>query len=304
MNHKQEFMAILLFCLTACQSNRLQQPDPETYANEMKTWDDQRIHELKDRGGWLNLAGLFWLRQGKNTVGSDSTNDVIFPGTQTPPTIGTFIVDSVSVTLEVAEGVDVHCEGQEVNKLDMTPGIKANVAELNNLVWFILRRDERFAVRLRDLNHPNLAKLDHVERYPLSLKWRIKATFVPFGKPRKIMVPTVIGIDQETDCYGTLEFRYKGKKYSLLPTGGTIPYFIVFADATSALETYGGGRFLMTESLPDGSLILDFNKAQNPPCAFTPYATCPLPLKENYLPFPVTAGEKKVTQFEHGPATK
>jgi len=160
--------------------------------------------------------------------------------------------------------------------------------------WFIIQRGNKFGIRLRDLNAHLAKNFPGIETYDIDKSWKVTATFNKFANPEIVKVPSIIGTVEQDTVYGHLSFQRDGKIYTLVPIVEGDSYFIIFADETNGDETYGAGRFLYT-SLPDsaGNVILDFNKAYNPPCAFTKYATCPLPPKENYLHLKITAGEKK-----------
>jgi uncharacterized protein (DUF1684 family) len=268
--------------------------DP-AYSAELTKWHNNRIENLKKENGWLNLAGLFWLKPGENKFGSAQSNDIIFPQ-ESPDNIGTIILKDSNTILKVNNGVEVTVAGNIVNNLildnDMTgnPTIMAN----GSLKWFIIKRGDKYGIRLRNLNADLIKNFPGIETYDIDKSWRIEGSFNKFAHPEIIKVPSIIGTVEQDTVFGYLSFNRNGKNYSLVPVVEDGSYFIIFADETNGEETYGAGRFLYT-SLPDssGKVILDFNKAYNPPCAFTKYATCPLPPKENYLHLKVTAGEKK-----------
>jgi uncharacterized protein (DUF1684 family) len=174
-------------------------------------------------------------------------------------------------------------------------GGNPSLMESGNIAWYIIKREGRYGIRLRDYNHPRIASLDHIPHYDASLEWKITADFIPCDSVRKIETVTVTGRTDISNCPGELVFRKGYKKYRLLPILEGKELFIIFADKTNGIETYGNGRFLYA-NLPDSSdkVILDFNKAYNPPCALTPFATCPMPPKENILDLSVEAGEKEI----------
>jgi len=293
--YKYLFFVVLVILLCSCGKKASKDP---VYDAEITNWHNKRIENLKRENGWLNLAGLYWLKPGENKFGSDTSNDIIFPK-EAPAKIGIIILKDSTAHLIVNNNVDVTVAGKKVNNLvldnDMTgdPTIMAS----GSLKWFIIRRGDKFGIRLRDLNASLSKNFPGIEIFDIDKSWRVTATFNKFAHPEIIKVPSIIGtVDQDT-IYGNLSFDKDGKTYSLVPVVEGDSYFIIFADETNGEETYGAGRFLYT-TLPDsaGKVVLDFNKAYNPPCAFTKYATCPLPPKENYLHLKVTAGEKK---FNH-----
>lgn len=267
----------------------------DSYRDSIMQLRREHITELKSDNGWLNLAGLYWLEKGENSFGSDSSNRIIFPE-KAPARMGVFVLDdSMNVEVRILPGVNVTCGGFPVRDTVMIPdtGKGTTVLALGTLRWFVIRRGSMTGVRLRDLEHPAVKNFDTIPAWPVDPSWRLPARFVAFVNPVRVQIPNVVGADMESTSPGMLYFKYKGKQYTLQPTGTPENLFVVFADQTSGRESYGSGRFLEIDG-PDeeGQYFIDFNKAYNPPCAFTPYATCPVPRKENILPFAVTAGEK------------
>ncbi|NOY37080.1 MAG: DUF1684 domain-containing protein [Chlorobi bacterium] len=276
----------------ACNHNDKVSPD---YVSEIMKLRQRHIDYLKSDTGWLNLAGLYWLDEGENSFGSDSSDKIIFPQ-KAPAHIGTLILDSGNVRVRITPGVVVTSGGRPVHDTLLIPDTEKGTTVLKSgpLVWFVIRRGLQTGIRLRNLEHPAVQALDTIPAWPVDPAWRIKAKFVPFSSPKKVQIPNVLGTTFESTSPGMLYFTVNRKQYSLQPTGRPEHLSLVFADETSSgRESYGGGRFLEVDG-PDqkGNYYIDFNKAYNPPCAFTPYATCPLPMRENILPFTVTAGEK------------
>lgn len=292
------YLPSLLFICILIGCHKTNEPDP-AYDSEISNWHNKRIANLKKETGWLNLAGLYWLKQGENTFGSDPSNYIKFP-VNAPSKIGSIILTDSVAQLKAIENIDVTINDNKVknallqNDLSGSPTIMSTAS----YKWFIIKRGNKYGIRLRDLNSPLVKSFPGIETYPVDKSWRIEASFVKFTQPRKIMVPTILGTMEENIFNGNLTFTKDGNPYSLVPIFEDNSYFIIFADQTNGEDTYGAGRFLYT-SLPDsnGKVILDFNKAYNPPCAFTEYATCPLPPKDNYLHLKITAGEKK---YGHG----
>jgi uncharacterized protein (DUF1684 family) len=268
----------------------------DSYKQEIASWRETRIERLKSKTGWLNLAGLFWLKEGNNTFGSDSSNSVIFPS-NAEPFYGNITKSGDSILLRTTANAIITIDGMDVSEslLKSDASGKPSLMESGSLAWFIIKRDERYGIRLRDYNHPRIAKLEHIPCFELSSDWRIEADFIPFDSIRNIEVATVVGGTEFSKCPGELVFRKGLKKYTLLPFSEGNEFFIIFADKTNGIETYGNGRFLYT-TMPDSAnkVILDFNKAYNPPCAFSPFATCPMPPEENILDLKIEAGEKEV----------
>jgi len=265
------------------------------YRQEITAWQHKRDADLRDPDGWLTLAGLFWLEEGRNTFGADSANAICFPD-NAAPLLGEFVVTDGRVVVEVAPGVEVTCGGAEVTRLTISSAeMDGPVLAYGSLRWFIIRRDGRWAVRLRDRAHPVLAAFYGVDYFPIDSTWRVDAQLIPHAKPLTIPVPTILGSVNQTSSPGILHFTINGEKQTLTALGkADRSLSLIFADATNGKETYGSGRFL-TVAAPDadGQTVIDFNRAYNPPCAFTPFATCPLPPAGNRLAHAIPAGEKK-----------
>lgn len=290
------FISILFFTglfFINCGEN-YEQKGSETYIKEIQEWDKSRVERLKSDNGWLNLVGLYWLKEGENTFGSDKNNDIVFPPNAAPK-MGSFTLSDSTVTVKVNEEVDVLIDSQLVKNAVLRSDIddSTTIMSYGSLRWYAIVRDGgKFGIRLRDLEAPLVKNFEGIERFPINEDWRIEATWIPLDPPKELVIPNIIGTTSEAKAYGRLDFEVDDKTYSLYPTGQE-SLFIIFADQTSGVETYGAGRFLYTDG-PDSNnvVILDFNKAYNPPCAFTKYATCPLPPKENQLKIRITAGEK------------
>ncbi|NWF89298.1 MAG: DUF1684 domain-containing protein [Ignavibacteriaceae bacterium] len=291
-------IATLLF-LAGCSEKYEQNADPQ-YINEVEQWHTKRIENLKKENGWLNLAGLYWLKQGENKFGSANDNDIVFPETA-PKHIGKITLIDSTVTIDIFSGSEVLCDSVLVTRQNMQHDLSGNptIFSLGALRWFLIKRGEKYGIRLRDLESQLLKEFQGIERFPVNIDWRIEAEFVAYNPPKKILVPNVLGSSDEEIVPGKLLFKYKNKEYVLDPLDSGEKLFIIFADETNGETTYGAGRFLYADK-PDsaGKVILDFNKSYNPPCVFTKFATCPLPPEQNRLALEITAGEKSFGQ-EH-----
>lgn len=274
------------------------------YLAEFQQWQKQRLESLTGPDGWLKLAGLFWLKEGENSFGADASNDIVFPAGKAPPIIGSFVLDSGGVSVRIMPGVEVWHDGRPVTVLKLRSDAEGEptVLRLGSLSWLIIKRGNAFGVRLRDDEHPRLRQFKGIETFPLDPAWRVSARLEPYNPPKKVTVPTVLGTTIERLSPGALIFQLQGNTYRLDPIAqpGDQQLFVIFADATNGAETYGAGRFLYVDRPgEDGKTIIDFNKAHNPPCAFSEFATCPLPPAQNRLPVRVTAGEKKYRDTDH-----
>ncbi|MBP6977164.1 MAG: DUF1684 domain-containing protein [Bacteroidales bacterium] len=272
------------------------QPDP-AYQDSLISWRQNRVRELTMSDGWLALAGRYWLKEGEQSFGAGRGNDIIFPGGTCPDTIGWINLTDDRIFIRIKNGTDVRYEGQPIDVISMITDRddKQTYLTLGSLKWHIIKRGDRFALRLTDSNSKSLREFRGLEYFPVDPSWCIPAQYVPYDPPKTLLIATVIGTVDTLSAPGYLSFQVGRKAFRLDPVQepGSGSLFIIFADETTAVETYGGGRFL-DASLPDedGNVILDFNKAYNPPCAFTEFATCPLPPDQNKLAISITAGEK------------
>lgn len=285
----------LVFMIFSCNSGK-EKMDKEKYVKSVKEWQQKRLASLKSENGWLNLVGLHWLKEGENPFGSNEANNIVFPE-KAPEFIGSYMLYKNHISVRIEQDVDVYINDSLLKEHEVYTDEDKNTTyfKLDDFRWHIIKRGDRYGIRLRDLKSPLLEQITKIPSFPIDLKWRVKATFEPFNNPKEIAVPNFLGDVDYEKCYGLLKFNIDGQEHSLMPLGDGVNenFFVIFADETSAEETYGAGRFLSVEK-PDknGITYIDFNKATNPPCAFTDYATCPLPPKENILPIKILAGEK------------
>ncbi len=277
--------------------------DPETHRKEIEAWRKDRNEGLKKEDGWLTLVGLYWLKPGENRFGSDPGNPVILPEGKAPGVAGAFNLEGDTVTVRVEPGLAITADGQEVK-----PGTvvfseaekKYVLLQLGPLTFFVIKRGDRFGVRIKDRESPAIASFKGLDNYPIRPEWRIVARFEPY-KDKKIPIANIVGQLQDTPSPGAVVFDWQGKTYRLdalegSPEGGL---FLIFGDPTNGKETYGAGRYLDTEPPKDGKVVVDFNTAYNPPCAFTAFATCPLPPPQNKLAVAIEAGEKNFVGGAH-----
>jgi hypothetical protein len=262
-------------------------------ADDYEQWHQKRVESLKAEDGWLNLAGLYWLSEGENTFGSDAANALVFPE-KAPKKLGVLTLKDGKVAFKKQQDVDVQFLNQENAPDFVFQEGKAITLQYGSFCWFIIKRGPKYGVRLRDLESSNVSHFKGVERFSVSEAWKLQGTFEQPQTPRTIAITDVIGLVSQQPLVGYVAFTLNGKTHRLAATdGGGGKLFIVFKDTTAGHETYGAGRFLyLDKPNSDNSVTIDFNKAINPPCAFTEYATCPLPPNENRLPIAITAGEK------------
>jgi len=285
--------AILL--ITSCKSQSLETKGSPEYLEEIKKWDERRIERLKAPDGWLNLVGRTWLKPGVNKFGSAKDNDVIIESDKVPDYMGEFIFKDSTVVMKVYDGVKVLLNGNPVKEIVMIDDQKKDmtVFEYGTIRWTLIIRGDKYGIRFRDTESPLVKNFKGIERFPVNEDWKLTAQFEAYNPPKKIFVPNILGQIEEELSPGAVVFEKDGKKFRIDAIDEGDKLFLIIADKTSGEETYGGGRFMYVDK-PDtsGNLILDFNKAYNPPCVFTKYATCPLPPEQNYLDLKITAGEK------------
>lgn len=283
--------AVTAAFLCGCKST----VDP-AYVDEIDAWHQERIERLEADEGWLTLAGLFWLKEGANTLGTDESSDIVFPAGSAPAKLGTVVLKGGVVELTVEKGVDVQIDGKPVRhaELKSDADVSPTKLRLGALTFYVIKRGERFGIRLKDRNSKVRRAFKGIDRYAVDATWRVEARFEPHPEGHTLDVPTIIGGTEKEPSPGAVVFERHGATLRLeaVQSEGSDHLFFIFADQTNGKETYGAGRFLYTDLPKDGKVRLDFNKAYNPPCAFTPYATCPLPPKGNRLATRVEAGER------------
>lgn len=295
--------ALLLSAACARQGQQPQQTKQQlkatgaAYAEEVEQWKSERLASLKGEDGWLSLVGLHWLKEGENKFGSGKSNDVVLPEGRAPRAAGSLFLSGGKVKIEARPDAGITGEGKPVTSLDLQTdeGGKPTVLKLGTLTFHVIKRGERVGLRVKDSAAPTRTNFRGLEYFPADERWRVEARFEPHEPPKTIPITNVLGMEDDEPSPGSVVFDLNGQTYRLdaLTEQGEEQFFIIFADTTSGHETYGAGRYLYAGP-PDaqGRLFIDFNKAYSPPCAFTKYATCPLPPAQNKLPLRVEAGEK------------
>lgn len=272
---------------------------PVSHEEEIRNWQTRRAERLKAEDGWLSLVGLFWLQEGENRFGSDRTkNRVILPA-KAPAEAGTLAMKGGRVTLHPKAPLTI--DGKQVTEPvelrdDSDPNQKPTIVQLGSMRFQIIKRGDRYGVRIKDPESETRTHFAGLEYYPIDPKWRVEATFEPYNPPKKIPITDVTGMTSDNISPGALVFTIDGQTQRIDPIleEGSDELFLIIKDATSRDATYPAGRYLYSPKPgPDGKVIVNFNRAYNPPCAFTDFATCPLPPKQNVLPIRIEAGEKK-----------
>lgn len=269
------------------------------YVKGVEKWRNDEESDLRKEDGWLTLAGLFWLKDGPNTVGAGPRFDVRLTDSFKQGEFGEINFKNGVATLQVASGVKAISNDQPVSKIDLVSDEKGKPTEIRvgSQMFYLIRRGDRFGVRLKDNQSEARLAFKGLNWFPVDESYRVPARLEAFPEPKEVMVPNVLGGHFKMKSPGHLRFTRQGQEYSLQPVlqdDGSL--FIIFRDASNSSETYSAGRFLDADEPVNGKTTLDFNKAENPPCAFTHYATCPLPPEGNDLPVAIKAGEKR---YEH-----
>ena len=276
------------------ESGRLEGP---FFRKSLKEWRDRRAASLRSEDGWLTLVGLHWLEPGETSFGSDPSNRIVLPEGKAPARAGSFVLEGSRVFARILAEGQITVEGKRAAGGEVRTDEEGDpdVFRLGTVSFHVIRRGDRFAVRVKDSKSPVRTGFSGLGYFPPDIAYRVTARFVPYDPPKSIEIPNVLGGVETQTCPGIVRFELEGKEWTLEPlqeSGGRGELFFLFKDATSGKETYGGGRFLYAERPSGSRVVLDFNRAFNPPCAFTPFATCPLPPKQNWLPIRIEAGEK------------
>ena len=292
---------------------------PDSDTKDLLTWRAERAKTLSSSDGWLTLVGLEWLKTGKNSIGTAADNQIRLHG-HAPQHLAIIEVEGSQLKLLPPEGgfskfLFVNSKPAQEQPLQADDG-KPSLLTTENLSLMILRRGDRFALRIKDAESPTRTRFRGLHWYPPDPRYRITAKWIPFVPAHTEKIPTIIGTTLDMPAPGIAEFALpgdaSGKTIQLEPvleTPSAKELFFIIRDATSRTTTYESARFLYAD-LPDhgldkpGTIVLDFNRLQNPPCAYTPYATCPLPPYGNRLAVSIPAGEQRYTQQKEGAGTR
>ena len=291
-------LSLLALLLAGACTRRAPAVDP-AYRAEIDAWRRARIAALTAPDGWLTLSGLYWLRPGPNRFGADPGNEVVLPCAGVAGVAGTIDLraDGTAV-LEPGPGAGLTVGGAAAGERPLRSDRAGDpdVVALGSCRFYVIDRAGQLAVRVKDTASPARLHFKGIESFPIDPAYRVTGTFEPYPAPREVKVATHQGPSQTMLTPGVVRFSLGGRALALEPfvsSPSDRTFFFVFRDATSGRQTYGAGRFLDADAPPPGghTVVLDFNEATNPPCAFTPFATCPLPPPGNELPLPVAAGE-------------
>jgi uncharacterized protein (DUF1684 family) len=266
------------------------------YRAALEKYRHDRLEELIAPNGWLAVRGLFWLHDGDNSAGSDPSSEIRLPA-RAPKRLGVFTLKDRAVSFTAGPGAAVTSAGKPVTTLTLDPrGGEQSALVAAGVSLFMIRRGEKVGLRMLDPESPQRRGFAGLKHFPLNATYHVQAAFTPYDKPKQVPVPNVLGQLVSMESPGYVEFKIKGQSYRLEPVYETPRHedlFFIFKDLTSKTETYEAGRFLHTPLPQNGTVDLDFNRAYNPPCAFTEFATCPLPIKDNQLNVRIPAGEQR-----------
>jgi uncharacterized protein (DUF1684 family) len=283
----------MLFAVIAAAGGNPSAPTPDaSYVQAYEKWKAELVDSRKQN--WLSLAGLFWLKPGDNAFGTDPSNAIVFP--KGPAHAGVFELQGTDVSVKFSSDAHATIDGKPVTVVNLQPDTSKNptVVELGSLRIKAIVRGQRIGIRLKDVDSAEAKNYRGALFFPVDLSYRVTGTWVPSDGKKTVDVPNVLGDTTLVPSAGTAVFKINGQELRLTDLGGdpSKGLSFVFNDLTSKTDTYPGGRFLDTDPVVNGTVVVDFNRAYSPPCSVTPYATCPLAPKENRLAVAIPAGEK------------
>lgn len=272
-------------------------PAPDDYVARVDHWRSLRDDRLRSPGGWLALVGLYWLVEGENHFGAHPANQIVLHGHGMHPRAGSLLLRDGKVRLLPHVDAPLRVNGAPAVEMDLADDVEdaPTILELGTLRLHLIRRGDRIGLRVRDHEAPALKAFTGMQHFPLDPSWRIEGRFEPAAAGSRLEIMDITGAQMTEPTPGTVVFEREGATWRIeaLDGGEKGELWLVFGDATNGRETYGGGRFLYSEPpATDGSVVVDFNLAYNPPCVFSQWATCPLPPPQNRLALRIEAGEK------------
>ncbi|HEX6833060.1 MAG TPA: DUF1684 domain-containing protein, partial [Rudaea sp.] len=264
--------------------NQAKVEDASGYEAQVQAWRTARVERLKNPNGWLTLVGLNWLKPGKNTLGSAKDNSIVIASA--PAHLGTVTLDASKATIVLDPKADAKIDGAKTAQAELLDDSheKPTTVSFGTTSFYLIRRVDKFGLRVKDSEATTRKNFAGIDYFDIDPSWRVEAKWEAYNPPHQIEQTDILGLTEKVTVPGAATFQHDGKTYKVEPiieALGDKELFLVFADKTSGKETYGAARFLYADMPKDGKVILDFNKAYNPPCAFTPYATCLLPTKQN-----------------------
>ena len=266
--------------------------DRAPYQAEVESWRDRMEQGLRGDRSWLTLAGLFWLNEGTNRFGTDPDNEIVLPGESAPAHAGSIVFHAGTATLHAEASAGVAINGRPATIAQMRFDADAqDLVTLGDLTMLVIQRGNRHAIRLWDRCSPARMAFTGRRWYPVNEAYRLSARFVPHDPPHTLAVPNILGETEQRHSPGYAVFALGGHEHSLDAVIEGDELFFIFRDQTASDTSYPAGRFLKAAFPQNNQITLDFNRAYSPPCAFTAFATCPLPPPRNQLPLRIEAGE-------------
>ncbi len=296
------FLACFLaFIFLGCKNTVYTQVDTaafEVLEKEHIFWQSERLETLLKADGWLSLIGLSWIDEGLNEMGSRKNCSIKLPQ-NFPQLLATLTLRHDSIYFESMPNVEVLSNKISFEKgyIDSDVDGAPTILRHNSLLWYVIKRGDKFGIRIKDTSLVSRIRFGNIPSFKFNPEYIVEAKVVTRPSNDSIKIVNIIGMESQNSIEAFLQFEYNGKKYKLTALdGGPKFYFVIFSDDTTGDNTYGGGRYIYVEkgALESNQVIIDFNRAFNPPCVFTDYATCPLPPEENHLTFKVLAGEMKM----------
>ncbi len=271
-----------------------QSPSTPSYRKQIEDWRKAQQADLLKEEGWLSVAGLVWLTDGPNSIGSSPSCKVVLPKEAAPANAGTLTLSKGQVSIAFVPGASATINGQTATTAVLKPDASGSPdkVKMGSVTFEVIVRGSRTGIRMFDMNCKGRREFKGEKWYPVRPDLCIEATYVPYQERRTMKITNVLGDVRDAENSGYVEFTLKGHKCRLEAEAAGEGFFFNFRDATTGKTTYPAGRFLDAPKPQDGKVLLDFNKATNPPCAFTSFATCPLPPLANRLQVPIEAGEK------------
>ncbi len=283
-------LSVVAIAFVSTPSISKNKPSANSTKEQWQSWVKEYDQARRSNSGWLSLVGLYWLSKGPNSLGSANDKQHRFPK-GLPLDFGNIFVDKKTVTF-TRSSQDVRIDGKDIDTQILA--LNESLVTLGDYSFHIIKRERGFAIRLKNISNPAIGKFKGTHFYPFSESWVFPARLIRHTQPQTINIATVYETIRKNNSAGWLEFEYGGKtiRMQAVSYGKETPMSIMFADGTSQESTYGAGRYLDVEWPKEGDMtVIDFNRAYNPPCAITEFATCPLPPRQNRLDFEVTAGE-------------
>jgi hypothetical protein len=292
-------VALSVLCTVAAGASAgdVVRTDRAAHAAEIEAWRAQRLARLTAEDGWLTLVGLYWLKAARSTLGRTPGNTIVVDHPDLAPRAGTISLDGGQVWFEAGSDSGVTVEGKPAGRVRLVPDTSGSPTILSSgtLRFLIIERAGQLGLRVRDVAHPLRTHFAGLDYFAADPQWARHARFHPYVPAKRIPIVNVLGMIVDMDSPGYLTFEAGGREWRLdaLTEGeDAAELFLMFADATTGRETYGAGRYLYVPLPAAGEVLVDFNKAYNPPCAFNEFATCPLPPRQNRLTLRVEAGER------------